>query len=124
MSIRFLYGSHNAPELVELEDGGSDPHDPKNAVLVFNLRTNQWISGERLNSKKELRLVRSLSSGNWQGVLEYLEEDMQMCGELTVPLEGLDDGYYTLGFHEHRDWETGIVDEVEHYLSPYTPPEK
>lgn len=98
------------------------PIEPKvKSFVVFRLTTTQWISGERITQKKELRLMRSLSR-NWDGTFEYLNEDIQSVGMFPINnLDGLDDGLYILCSREHKDWESGIVDEVEFFLSKYEP---
>ena len=95
------------------------PDSGEKGRIVFRLTTSNWISGERICQRKELRVMRSLST-NPGPTLDYLEEDIAGVGEF--PIEDLhrhEDGLYLLVAHEHRDWETGIVDEVTFSLNPY-----
>ena len=89
-------------------------------VCVVRLATSYWRDERGLHMKKSLSYLRRKSSGfNW------LEEDASCIGadevlENVTNLPAADDGIYRVIIcDQHRDYETGIIDDYSYKLVPF-----
>ena len=90
-------------------------------VTVVRVRTSKYATSRGLAIRKEISYVRRKSR-----LHNILEEDASMVGADDVidkikNLDSVPDGLYRVATcDEHRDWETGYVDEYNYVLLPYT----
>ncbi len=103
-----------------------DPVDEAKERLyrtVVRVRTSAWATRRGLSVRRDVSFMRKLSGP--QACL--LEEEISAVGadlaaQMIVNLDSVEDGLYTvIACNERRDWETGVVDDYDLKLIPYTP---
>jgi hypothetical protein len=94
-------------------------------ICIVRLRTSIWEDNRGVHCKKDLIPMKKLSSG-----YQLLEEDVANGGAedvwmRTVNTDICQDGIYTFTTcNEHKDWETGYIDDYDYRLVPYQKEEK
>jgi hypothetical protein len=92
--------------------------------LVVRLLTSFWSDQRGIHSRQSLQWLRKKSSG-----FNFLQEDCSMIGadELfprIVNLNESKDGIYQVVIvNEHRDYETGTIEDYDYKLIPLTIPQ-
>lgn len=89
---------------------------------VVRLATSRWSDKRGIHSRRSLLFMRRKSAG-WQ----LLEEDSKMIGEdevvsHIVNLDECKDGLYVVTTcNEYTDWESGMLEDYDYKLIPFTP---
>lgn len=89
---------------------------------VVRLSTSRWSDKRGIHSRRSLLFMRRKSAG-----YQLLEEDARMLGEDEVVsniinLDECGDGLYIVTTcNEHTDWESGILEDYDYKLIPFTP---
>lgn len=92
---------------------------------VVRLTTSAYLSDRGVHVRKDLAFLKRKCSG-----FNCIEEDCKMIGateaiETITNLYSVKDGVYVLMVvNERRDWETGLVEEWEFKLVPFTEPKQ
>lgn len=95
--------------------------DEKHEVFV-RLRTSCWGDCDGLHMKKSLTYLKRKCVG-----FNVVEEDVSSIGadevfSRIVDLGKLTDGVYkVVTCNEHRDWETGTIEDYDYKLLPVEP---
>lgn len=88
---------------------------------VVRLRTSVWLDSRGLHSRKTLTLLKRKSSGRKLLFADAEEMGAEYVAPRILNLDLCDDGVYeVVACNEHRDWETGLVDDYDYRLRPYT----
>jgi hypothetical protein len=88
---------------------------------VVRLTTSCWHDGRALHIRKTLKTLKRQSSGH-----NFLDEDASMIGadevlSRIVNLHKCEDGVYVVSIcNEHKDWETGNIEDYDYELLPMT----
>lgn len=86
---------------------------------VIRLRTSTWLNDKGLHFKRDLIFLRRKCTG-----LNVLEEDADASASDEVfhritNLTECEDGIYEVRTcNEHKDWETGYIDDYDFNLFP------
>lgn len=94
------------------------PNESKNRTVV-RVKTSIWKSGRGLHIKRDVIYLKRSSQG-----MNFLEEELDSVGAEEAfyniaNITSVEDGIYELiPTNFHRDFETGIVDEVLWSLVP------
>lgn len=89
-------------------------------LVVVRLRTSAWSDDRGLHVRRSLTYLKRKCQG-----FNFFEEDISNIGadEAVTGIINLDeckDGVYQIVIcNEHRDWETGYVEDYEYKLIPY-----
>jgi len=89
------------------------------ARQVVRLTTSCWHDGCALHIRKTLKTLKRQSSGH-----NFLEEDCSMIGadevlSRIINLHECKDGVYVIvTCNEHKDWETGNIEDYDYKLMP------
>lgn len=96
-----------------------DKEDSKEPKIVVRITTNYFISSsQEICYSKKLRVLKRRSNPMGVGCfLEVMGECMDASLDMITNFHECDDGIYELVVHnEHRDWETGIVEDWDYQL--------
>ena len=96
-----------------------EPKAQERPFVVIRLITSYWQNARGLHMKRSIQFLRKESTG-----FNFVEEDARSIGaEEIVPRMNLDrykDGkYYMIPINEHRDYETGTIEDYNYALIPY-----
>lgn len=86
---------------------------------VVRVRTSSWCDRQGVHVKKDITFLKRMSKG-----FNLLREEIANIGtdvvEHIINLDQCIDGVYeVVTCNEHRDWETGYVDDYDLRLVPY-----
>jgi hypothetical protein len=101
----------------------SDQDDERTQIVV-RLRRSYWHDHDGAYTRTELRYLKRHTKG-----FNVFEDDCSMVGadEVLAKITNLQkckDGVYQLVIcREHRDWETGYVEDWDYELIPFDPKE-
>ena len=96
--------------------------DSDASVSVFRVKTSYWKSSRGLHARKDITLLKKLSSG-----YQILQEDSDTIGadkvmERIVNLNEVEDGLYeVILVNQTYEWEKGHIDDYDYELVPYRP---
>lgn len=89
---------------------------------VFRLQTSYWKDQRGIHMRKSLTFMRRRSNTDNPIILE--DADMVGADEVWPRLTNLDslkDGLYVIQTcNERRDWESGLIEDYDYRLVPYS----
>lgn len=93
----------------------------KNSKLIVRLTTSCWHDCKGIHQKRSINVLRRKS----KDAFDILEEDASSVGaDMTIDRiinfnECKDGIYQVITCNEHRDWETGYIDDYDFKLIKY-----
>src|SRR3990167_817244 len=90
-------------------------------LSVIRLGTSIWSDNRGLHCKRSLQWMKRLSTG-----FHLLQEELNCMGanevfERIVNVDSCPDGLYVISpCHEHHDYESGLIDDNDYQLIPFT----
>lgn len=99
---------------------GVEKKDEDDPVVVVRLKSTQYQSKRGMESRRTLNFLKRKCRG-----FNFLQNDVVEVGAEDVMraitnLNTSDDGVYRVVIcNEHRDWETGLIEDWEYKLIPY-----
>lgn len=88
---------------------------------IVKLMRSAWHDHDGAYQRLSLKLLKRLSGANG----DYFLEDCANVGamdffKMIINFNECPDGYYELATcNEHRDWESGYIDDYDYKLIPY-----
>ncbi len=97
--------------------------DPSTLICrtVVKLTTSAWKDKRGVNVKKSLTILKRKSGGDPWFLYDCDAVGMIETFEMFTNLYSVDDGVYEIvTTNEHRDWESGTIDDYDYTLIPFT----
>ncbi len=88
-----------------------DMYDKRNETHFFiKVSICHWNDKNGLHMRKDIRVLSRKSGKSW---VEWFDEDCSNSGANFIykNFKDLEEGEYKVTIQEHRDWETGYVDD-------------